>query len=234
MRFLTKLVSLLLGVALVVLIFWAVAPFGRENTHAAKNSASFETPVAQPKPGAPPAASPETTGAAENDAHAVDPATGAPKPHLLAREQAEAARFAAIEAKSKEQKDAGPAKLYYRVKVRDGGTLEVLGLVITLDGILAREASATCEDADDQPWDCGAQARAALAHLIRSRAVVCALPEGGETQAFTTRCRVGSVDLSTWMVRQGWAEPKQPPAPELAEAEKAAKSDHIGLWQGPE
>jgi endonuclease YncB( thermonuclease family) len=38
-------------------------------------------------------------------------------------------------------------------------------------------------------------------------------------------------DLSAWLVRQGWALPKQNSEPELAEAMTAARTDGIGLWE---
>src|SRR6185437_14631638 len=82
-------------------------------------------------------------------------------------------------------------------------------------------------------WPCGAAAKVALRRLIRARAVVCDLPEPGEQKSFTARCAVSGTDLSTWMVRQGWAKPNDPPEPALADAAEAAKSERIGLWRGP-
>src|SRR6187549_95156 len=53
----------------------------------------------------------------------------------------------------------------------------------------------------------------------------------GASSSFTARCAVAGTDLSTWMVRQGWAKPNDPPEPALADAAEAAKSEHIGLWR---
>jgi endonuclease YncB( thermonuclease family) len=36
------------------------------------------------------------------------------------------------------------------------------------------------------------------------------------------------------MVRQGWAKPKEPPEPALADAAQAAKSERSGLWRSAE
>ena len=49
-----------------------------------------------------------------------------------------------------------------------------------------------------------------------------------------SRCAFGGTDLSTWMVRQGWAKPNDPPEPALADAAEGAKSERIGLWRGAE
>jgi len=124
-------------------------------------------------------------------------------------------------------------KIYYRVIVSDSGTLEAGNVVIRLNGIVASKADAQCHDKQGKNWPCGAAAKTALRRLVRARAVVCDLPEPGEQKSFTARCAVSGTDLSTWMVRQGWAKPNDPPEPALADAAEAAKSERIGLWQEP-
>ena len=124
-------------------------------------------------------------------------------------------------------------KIYYRVIVPDSGTLEAGDVVIKLKGIVASKADAQCHDKQGKNWPCGAAAKTALRRLVRARAVVCDLPEPGEQKSFTARCAVSGTDLSTWMVRQGWAKPNDPPEPALADAAEAAKSERIGLWQEP-
>ena len=124
-------------------------------------------------------------------------------------------------------------KIYYRVIVSDSGTLEAGDVVIRLNGIVASKADAQCHDKQGKNWPCGAAAKTALRRLVRARAVVCDLPEPGEQKSFTARCAVSGTDLSTWMVRQGWAKPNDLPEPALADAAEAAKSERIGLWQEP-
>jgi endonuclease YncB( thermonuclease family) len=124
-------------------------------------------------------------------------------------------------------------KIYYRVTVSDSGTLQAGDVVIKLNGVVASKADAQCHDKQGKNWPCGAAAKTALRRLVRARAVVCDLPEPGEQKSFTARCAVSGTDLSTWMVRQGWAKPNDPPEPALADAAEAAKSERIGLWQGP-
>jgi endonuclease YncB( thermonuclease family) len=125
-------------------------------------------------------------------------------------------------------------KIYYRVTVPDSGTLEAGDVVIKLNGIVARKTDAQCQDENGKNWPCGAAAKTALRRLIRTRAVVCGLPEPGVQKSFAPRCAVSGTDLSTWMVRQGWAKPNDPPEPALADAAEAAKSARIGLWRGTE
>jgi endonuclease YncB( thermonuclease family) len=125
-------------------------------------------------------------------------------------------------------------KTYYRVTVPDSGTLKAGDVVIKLDGIVARPTDSQCQDEKGESWPCGAAAKAALRRLVRGRAVVCALPTTAEQKPFMTRCAVSGTDLSTWLVRQGWAKPIDPPEPMLADAARAAKSERIGLWRAVE
>jgi endonuclease YncB( thermonuclease family) len=166
--------------------------------------------------------------------HAVTPSEDAPKPSAAPRETSE--QLAALNDKDKTGAVTPneTTKRYYRVKVRDGGTLQSGKVVIRLAGIAARAADATCTDARGKSWPCGAAAKAALTRLIRARAVTCALPKGGEHNIYDASCSVGGTDLSTWLVRQGWAEAKSPNDAALAEAAKTAKSEKLGLWRATE
>jgi endonuclease YncB( thermonuclease family) len=239
MKTLSLLFSLLLGAA-VLLIF--VQPWDALE----KMLGATDTPESAPaKPPAPPELTAETAPPKPPEAappqapsppeapKAVEPTD--PKTNMLAAEKAEAERSAALE-----QKAAKPVpretKRYFKVRVRDAGTLEA-GLLptdtvlIRLEGIDAREANETCKKENGTSWPCGAKARAALTRFIRTRAVTCTLPQGGETKDFAARCSVMGQDLSTWLVRQGWATPQKGAEPELAKALDAAKSERLGLWQ---
>jgi endonuclease YncB( thermonuclease family) len=89
----------------------------------------------------------------------------------------------------------------------------------------------TCKKENGAYWPCGAKARAALIRFIRSRAVTCTLPQGGETKDFAARCSVVGQDLSIWLVRQGWTTPQRGAEPELAKALEARKTERLGFWQ---
>ena len=242
MKTLSLLFSLLLGAAVLVIF---VQPWGalekmlgptatREAAPAKPLTPPEQTATVEATPAKPPeAVAPQPAIPPPEAPKAAEPAD--PKAHLLAAEKAEAERNAALE-----QKAATPlpreTKRYFKVRVRDAGTLEA-GLlptdtvVIKLDGIDAREADETCKKENGASWPCGAKARAALIRFIRSRAVTCTLPQGGETKDFAARCSVVGQDLSTWLVRQGWATPQKGAEPELAKALDAAKTERLGLWQ---
>ncbi|HSB59958.1 MAG TPA: thermonuclease family protein [Methyloceanibacter sp.] len=242
MKTLSLLFSLLLG-AVVIIIFvqpWdalekMLGPTGtREEAPAKPLTAPEQTATVEATPAKPPeAAAPKPATPPPEAPKAAEPAD--PKTHMLAAEKAEAERTAGLE-----QKAAAPlpreTKRYFKVRVRDAGTLEA-GLLptdtvlIRLEGIDAREADETCKTENGATWPCGAKARAALTRFIRTRAVTCTVPQGGETKDFAGRCGVMGQDLSTWLVRHGWATPQKGAEPELAKALDAAKSERLGLWQ---
>jgi endonuclease YncB( thermonuclease family) len=253
MELASRIFSILLGLAVMVFFLWPVTiPVGfGEAWWARQQIASRSKPAPAPtaaapttQPAPPPLqstptaalpAAPPRAASLEASPHAIQPSAGVDKLTLLASEKAEAERIAALNAKGAAGGTPSPkTKLYYRVTVRDGGTLESGGVVIRLGGIAARDAEATCKGKDGKPWACGAAARGALTRLIRTRAVTCGLPKTGEQKDFAARCTVAGTDLSTWMVRQGWAEPNVPSERPLAEAAQAAKQEHAGLWRGAE
>ena len=243
MELASRIVSILLGAAVMALVLWPVTiPVGFSEVWWASRQAQSrsETPAAQPKPPQqvkPPAALPEAAAPAP---HAVLPNAADGKPAPLVGAKAKAERLAALKEKDA-QKDATGAiapkattKLYRLVTVRDGGTLQAGKVVIRLAAIAARDADATCKDEKGKSWRCGAAAKAALTRLIRARAVTCELPKGGEHNIFIARCSVAGTDLSAWLVRQGWAKPKDPKEPALAKAAEEAEAERIGLWRGAE
>jgi endonuclease YncB( thermonuclease family) len=243
----SRILSILLGLAVVGLLLWPInIPLGFGQAWWARDIAANRQTPAPPAPSPPvtaalrepsaPPAPPPTPQVPQampgSQANAIpDPA--APKPNMLAAEKAEAERLAALQ---KDKADAArtppPAKLYYKVQVIDAGTLQSGATIITLDGIVARDAKAKCKDARGNDWACGSAARVALTKLIRSRAVSCTLPKEGEQKAVAAHCSVAGTDLATWVVRQGWANPKDTQEQELAEAETAARKDKIGMWRG--
>jgi endonuclease YncB( thermonuclease family) len=249
----SRIFSIVLGLAVIALFLWPFnSPLGFGRAWWAKEIAADRkadgqpapTPVpptmaALPAPAEPPApppppvqqAAPQPVAPAPQ-VHAVPDPAAPPQPNMLASEKAEAERLAALQ-KDKAADAAPPVtKLYYKVRVIDAGTIQSGGVVITLADIAARDAKANCKDAKGRPWGCGDAGRVALARLIRTRAVSCVLPKGAEQKAFAARCNVAGTDLSTWLVRQGWANPKEPSEKALADAEAAAKKEKIGIWRG--
>jgi endonuclease YncB( thermonuclease family) len=218
----SRLITALLGLALI----WYFWPFGGSDEVV---TAVAPPPTATDKRLVTKPTEPTSKPKAPTETSAIP---GAPKPQLLAREKVEAERQADLKTKAEEvPKPKLKPKRFYRVVVRDGGTLQAGDVVITLGGIATRAADAKCKDAKGKNWACGAAARVALMRLIRGRAVSCGVPVSGSQKSLTARCSVVDIDLGTWMVEQGWAEPAAPAEPKLAGAANAARKKKIGLWR---
>ena len=237
MKILSLLFSLLLGAG--VLLFFLqpwdkietmLGGIGRREAAPLESTAAVE--AAPPKPAeaaAPPPVAPEVAPSAPPGTAPADP-----RAHMLANEKAEAERSAALQ-----QRAAAPApretKRYFKVKVLDAGTLQAgppaEAVMIRLEGIDTYEADETCKTKSGKTWPCGAKARAALTLFIRSRAVTCTVPQGAASNDLAARCSVMDQDLSTWLVRLGWATPQGNSEAEFAKALDAAKTEKLGLWQ---
>src|SRR6266849_10422421 len=125
--------------------------------------------------------------------------------------------------------------------VRDGGTVQVAGIIYRLDGIDAPEFDQMCIDEHADAWACGVEARDQLAKLIAGRGVHCT--DLGQDKASRRHVGICSVDgatdrLNQLMVRGGFALNFEPTGNEpyarggFSEDESAAKTDRLGLWQG--
>ena len=233
----SRILSIVLGIAVMALLLWPINfPLGFGQAWWAKDIAAHRNPVGQ-TPAEPPASSLIVAlPAAQPPVQALPTQaaqTGAAQSAPPSTAEKAGGQLAALQKDKAAQGAATPqTKLYYKVRVIDSGTIQSGSVVITLADITARDAKATCKDAKGRSWACGEAGRVALMKLIRTRAVRCALPEGGEQKSFAARCSVAGDDLSTWVVRQGWANPKDTSEKALADAEDAAKKAKIGFWRG--
>jgi endonuclease YncB( thermonuclease family) len=220
-----SLASRLITALAVLGLIWYLWPFGGDSgvvkmvepPPSSHQGRLFTTPLPEDDPPTESAAPTKVTHAAPKD-DAAGPADG-DKTAALAPQAAQ------------KPKPKLKATRFYRVVVRDGGTLETRGdIVITLEGIDAYAADETCKDAKGRIWSCGKSAQVALTRLIRGRAVVCKVPAMGKLSSVTARCTLAGTDLSTWMVAQGWAKPATAEA-KLAQAADAARKKKIGVWR---
>ena len=122
-------------------------------------------------------------------------------------------------------------KRFFRVVVEDAGTLKSGKTTIRLAGLTAPAQDETCPDKAGGRWACGRRGRAALARLIRSKAVDCAIAERQDGGVAVARCTVGRVDINEWVVRRGWARLIETAPERYAEALDKAKQDGRGIWR---
>jgi endonuclease YncB( thermonuclease family) len=98
---------------------------------------------------------------------------------------------------------------------------------ITLEGIDAMSADTECKLENGERWACGNFAKATLQRLVRARTLSCDGEYTSDT-AFSGRCRAGRTDLSSWLVKQGWAKAA---GSLLQEEMEQARAQEKGLWR---
>ncbi len=117
------------------------------------------------------------------------------------------------------------------VRVVDGDTLRLGDRTLRLAGIDAPDRGEACADPAGRAFDCGAAAAEALSRLVNGRSVVCRVQGRDRFGRGLGVCQAGEVELSTGMVRSGWALAAEAPAAlEVEEADARVASR--GLWAG--
>ncbi|MBN9044399.1 MAG: thermonuclease family protein [Rhizobiales bacterium] len=108
------------------------------------------------------------------------------------------------------------------------GRFESRGRIIELQGIEIPSPEETCQSPSGASWPCGMQARTAFRQWLRSRAVMCRLPETDNDEAVSTACKVGEEDAARWLVENGWA--RATAGGPYEEAGRKAQDAHLGLF----
>lgn len=125
--------------------------------------------------------------------------------------------------------DAGEQmQLLQRPVAVAAGRLESQGRTIELQGIEIVPVEQTCETASGESWPCGMQARTAFRQWLRSRAVMCRLPENDSGAAVSTKCMLGNEDAAAWLVANGWAKAVR--GGTYDEAGRKAVEAHLGIF----
>lgn len=131
---------------------------------------------------------------------------------------------------------AGPAlggeALAGRPQVVNGDTLRLRGTQLGLFGIAAPGLSQTCENAKGKSVPCGQQAARALAEHIGQASISCE-PRGHDRhKRMVAVCRLGSEDLSAWMVGRGLAVADRHASSDYVSYDTKAWATRRGLWAG--
>lgn len=113
--------------------------------------------------------------------------------------------------------------------IHDGDTLTVGGQRIRLKGIDAPEYAQTCV-AGGRSYQCGREARTALARMTAGKQVNCTGWELDQFDRLLGSCTVGAppLDVNREMVRQGWAVSYG----RYGAEEVSARNLKLGLWRG--
>lgn len=85
---------------------------------------------------------------------------------------------------------------------------------------------------EQKPFACGDEATAALRSLIAGKDVSCERIDTDRFGRMVARCRMGTIDIGAWMVRQGRALAFRRYSLEYVNEENAARIARRGMWRG--
>lgn len=118
---------------------------------------------------------------------------------------------------------------YYRVKVALDGTLQTDKRTFHLYAADIPGRQHTCTYRDGRRWACGLRSYVALVNLIGSAPIECRPKDTFKPDVVI--CHRDNVDLSEWMLRNGWARLQDGVTDErYVEAATAASIAKIGMW----
>lgn len=124
-------------------------------------------------------------------------------------------------------KEKPKPKLWKQPQILQAGVLRSGGVTLRLQDIQPLPLNKSCASETGSDWPCGRFARTAFRNLIRGRTLTCDKDPGDKGTTVTTHCKLGSVDLSRWLVVTGWVEPVTGHYEEELEQAKAAQR---GVW----
>ena len=123
------------------------------------------------------------------------------------------------------------ATLTGRADIVDADTIKVGAIPVRLYGIDAPESRQTCER-DGTPYGCGKQATRTLVDLILGHPVQCEIVGRDAFGRALGICSVGSTQLNSTLVRQGWALAFAKYSERYVADQDAAQMAKVGLWAG--
>jgi endonuclease YncB( thermonuclease family) len=128
--------------------------------------------------------------------------------------------------------DSGPAwQPFTQVVVIGAGTLNLGGRKVQLAGIAPPESGLRCRaSAGPETFECAFLAMQALRQRLRARGVECRLARLETIGTEPAACRIGTTDLSQWLLDQGWAMAAADAPEAYRTAEDAARCANAGLW----
>ena len=117
------------------------------------------------------------------------------------------------------------------VRLMDGDTFEIKGVIIRLADIDAPELAQKCPGGPKSLRGCGVYVADALADRIRAGVVTCKVESIDEYDRRIARCEHNGTDLSEWLIKQGLAMAYLTFSSRFADQEEQLRSERIGLWQ---
>jgi len=123
------------------------------------------------------------------------------------------------------------------IKVVDGDTIHIGNTKYRLFGIDAPEISQQCKK-DNKTILCGVDAKKMLENKIGKQTPKCISQTKDKYNRVVAECFIQSENLSSYMVRSGYAVAYRKYSSKFVEDEKYAKNNKLGIWstkfQNPE
>jgi len=123
------------------------------------------------------------------------------------------------------------------IKVVDGDTIHIGNTKYRLFGIDAPEISQQCKK-DNKTISCGVDAKKMLENKIGKETPKCISQTKDKYNRIVAECFIQSENLSSYMVRSGYAVAYRKYSSKFVEDEKYAKNNKLGIWstkfQNPE
>ena len=117
------------------------------------------------------------------------------------------------------------------IDVIAAGIVKSASTIIHLGDIEPISIKKTCTDSTGKNWPCGQLAKTEFRQFVRRRSIKCGPPpEDSKTSnqdELVLRCKLGSTDMSAWLVANGWADPK---GNNFENELKLAKTKQRGKW----
>jgi len=118
-----------------------------------------------------------------------------------------------------------------QASVIDGDTIDIHGTRIRFNGIDAPESGQTCE-VGGTSYRCGQKAALALSDFIGNHAVSCNKTGTDRYRRVIAKCFADGIDLSSWMVLNGWAIAYRKYSMDYVADEDRARNQKVGIWAG--
>lgn len=99
---------------------------------------------------------------------------------------------------------------------------------LKLADITTTDRMRMCPSAKGGDWPCGMVARTQQRLFLRNRTIACETDSADWKGMIEARCRVGELDIATWLAENGWAE--APAGSPLAALTDKARTERRGLF----
>ena len=122
--------------------------------------------------------------------------------------------------------------VYTSLKIIDGDTIILNSEKIRFYGIDTPEKKQKCKDKSGLSYPCGLVATNELKKIIISGKLFCKKRTTDRYRRSISTCYVNGVDVSSLMVKNGWALAYRKYSNDYIKEEEEAKKKKIGLWAG--